>query len=119
MNIPTSVFRWLGIIWTIIMLIGCLTPHEDIPNELATFNDKFLHVVIFVPFTLLWILAGVRVRQALIIGILFGGLIEVLQGILPINRNADWLDLSADSLGAVIGVVLGWLLTKNYKITNS
>lgn len=114
-----STIRRLAIVWSIIMLIGCLTPHKDVPEELATFNDKGLHIVIFVPFAVLWILAGFRVGWVLVAGILFGGLIEMLQGILPINRNADWLDLAADSLGAVIGTLGGWLLAKTYKPTNS
>ena len=117
-NVKTVV-RWLAIVWTIIMLIGCLTPHKDIPEELSTFNDKTLHIAIFVPFAILWIASGYRIAYVLIAGILFGGLIEVLQGILPINRNADWLDLAADSLGTVLGTISGWLLPQKYKITNS
>ena len=119
MSSSKSVVRWLAIVWTIVMLIGCLTPHKDIPEELSFFNDKSLHILIFVPFAVLWIAAGYRVVYVLIAGILFGALIEVLQGILPINRNADWLDLAADSLGAVLGTVVGWLLPEKYKTTNS
>ena len=115
MILSQSVIRWLAIIWSIIMLIGCLTPHQDVPEELSSFNDKGLHIVIFIPFAVLWILAGFKVGRVLVAGILFGALIEVLQGILPINRNADWLDLAADSLGAVIGTIGGWLVAKNYK----
>lgn len=115
MNNPKSLIRWLAIIWTVIMLIGCLTPHKDIPEELSSFNDKSLHIIIFVPFAILWILAGYRVGYVLVAGILFGALIEVLQGLLPINRNADWLDLAADSLGAVLGTIVGWLLPGKYK----
>lgn len=119
MILSQSTVRWLAIVWSIIMLIGCLTPHEDVPEELSSFNDKGLHVAIFIPFAVLWILAGFRVGRVLIAGILFGALIEILQGILPINRNADWFDLAADSLGVVIGTLGGWLLAKTYKITNS
>ncbi|MVM31030.1 VanZ family protein [Spirosoma sp. HMF4905] len=112
MRIPPIVFRWLAIIWTIIMLIGCLTPHADLPGELVEFNDKILHAVIFAPFAILWILAGFRLDYVLIAGILFGGLIEGLQYILPINRTADWIDLAADGLGTLIGVGLAWVVQK-------
>ena len=47
--------RWLAIGWTIVMLIGCLTPHSQIPEVLTTWNDKFEHIAIFA----LWVpLAG-------------------------------------------------------------
>ncbi|GAB3945600.1 hypothetical protein GCM10028805_14970 [Spirosoma harenae] len=116
MKIPPALVRWLAIIWTIIMLIGCLTPHEEIPGELATWNDKVLHILIFAPFTLLWALTGFQVGRVLIAGILFGALIEVLQYILPINRSADWMDLAADSLGAVAGILIVWLLPKKLRL---
>ena len=102
----TTTMRWLAIVWTIIMLIGCLTPHEDVPGPLITWNDKVLHVAIFAPFSFLWMQAGFRLTNVVIAGILFGALIEVLQYVLPINRSADWADLFADSIGTVVGVVL-------------
>lgn len=112
MKIPPTVFRGLAIAWTIIMLIGCLTPHKDLPGELITFNDKFMHVVIFAPFALLWILAGFRMSYVFVAGVLFGGLIEALQYALPINRTADWIDLAADGLGTLVGVGLAWAVQK-------
>ncbi|QDK82733.1 VanZ family protein [Spirosoma sp. KCTC 42546] len=119
MRISLTVFRWLAIVWTIIMLLGCLTPHADLPGELVTFNDKFMHVVIFAPFALLWILAGFRMSYVLVAGVLFGGLIEVLQYVLPINRSADWIDLLADAAGTVVGVFMAWAVHKTYKTIDS
>lgn len=112
MKINPTVFRWLAIVWTIIMLIGCLTPHEELPGELVELNDKMLHAAIFAPFSILWILAGVRMNHTLIAGILLGALIEVLQYILPINRSADWIDFAADGLGVLIGIGLAWAVQK-------
>ena len=106
MRISRTLLRWLAITWTIIMLIGCLTPHDQIPSELNTWNDKSLHVLIFAPFTLLWMLTGLRTGYALAAGLLFGLLIEVLQYALPINRSADWKDLVADCVGAAVGAGL-------------
>ena len=102
--------RMLAIIWTIIMLIGCLTPHAHLPGPLITWNDKVMHVVIFAPFSLLWMRAGFRLSSVLIAGVLFGAFIEALQYVLPINRSADWVDLFADSIGTVVGsaLALAW-----------
>ncbi|MVM39196.1 VanZ family protein [Spirosoma sp. HMF3257] len=119
MKIPPILFRWLASAWTIIMLIGCLTPNDKLPDSLTSFNDKFLHAGIFAPFVVLWILAGFRISYVFVVAILFGGLIELLQYTLPINRSGDWIDLAADSLGAFLGVILGWVVQKTYKPFNS
>ncbi|MBD2757535.1 VanZ family protein [Spirosoma validum] len=100
------ILRGLAIIWTIVMLIGCLTPLPQLPGPVTDINDKLMHVVIFAPFSLLWILSGFRLNSVLIAGFLFGGLIELLQYALPVNRTGDWIDLFADCVGTVVGAAL-------------
>ncbi|GAB3776177.1 hypothetical protein GCM10028818_21370 [Spirosoma horti] len=106
MKLTPTLFRWLAIVWTVIMLIGCLTPHSELPDELVNWNDKAQHIAIFALFTLLWRLAGLKLLTAALAGFVFGALIEVLQYVLPINRSADWADLFADSIGVVAGLLL-------------
>ncbi|GAB4032357.1 VanZ family protein [Spirosoma jeollabukense] len=106
MRINPILLRGLAITWTIIMLIGCLTPHAQLPGTLTNWNDKLMHIAIFIPFSSLWMLAGMRLQTALIAGVLFGALIEGLQYVLPINRSCDVIDLLADSVGAILGVGL-------------
>ena len=110
MRIPITILRGLAIAWTIIMLIGCLTPHAQIPGPIVSFNDKLMHVAIFVQFSLLWIMAGVRLPTALVAGLLFGAFIEGLQYVLPINRSCDFEDLVADAVGTIVGagLALAW-----------
>lgn len=106
--------RWLAIGWTIIILIGCLTPHDQLPDTLLDWSDKLQHLAIFALFTLLWIEAGYSPGIVVITGILFGGLIEILQYSLPINRSGDWEDLVADSIGAVLGFALSRVWSRLY-----
>ncbi|RYF53222.1 MAG: VanZ family protein [Cytophagaceae bacterium] len=106
MKLTPILFRWLAIVWTVIMLIGCLTPHSELPDELVSWNDKAQHIAIFALFTLLWRLAGLKLATAAVVGVLFGALIEALQYVLPINRSADWADLFADSIGVILGMLL-------------
>lgn len=112
MKLTPTLFRWLAIIWTVIMLIGCLTPHAELPDELVNWNDKAQHIAIFAMFALLWRLAGFKLATVAIVGLVFGALIEVLQYVLPINRSADWADLFADSIGVVAGVLLAPIAQK-------
>lgn len=112
MKIAPIVFRWLAITWTIIILIGCLTPHEELPKELLGWNDKLLHALIFTPFVVAWVLAGFRISYVFIAGVLLGGIIELLQYTLPINRSGDWVDFAADAVGALLGVGVVWVIQK-------
>ena len=112
MKLTPTLFRWLAIVWTVIMLIGCLTPHSELPDDLVKWNDKGQHIAIFALFALLWRLAGFRFLTVAIVGFAFGALIEVLQYVLPINRSADWADLFADCIGTVAGMLLAPLAQK-------
>lgn len=109
MKTGLTFFRWLAISWTIIMLIGCLTPHDEVPDELLTLNDKLIHIALFVPFAVLWVFTGLRYATVLFFGVFVGALIEGLQYALPINRSADWLDLVADCIGTALGVWLAFI----------
>ncbi len=104
MKITQTLIRGLAVAWTVTMLIGCLTPHDQVPDELMTWNDKGLHIAIFALFSFLWVLAGFRLGRVAIAGLFVGALIEVLQYVLPINRSADWLDLLADCIGTGVGI---------------
>ena len=81
--------RWLALTWTLIILAGCLAPHDQIPTELVTWNDKLEHIVLFIVFGFLWMRAGLQAVTVVMAGVFLGGLIEVLQYLLPINRSAD------------------------------
>ncbi len=93
-------------IWTTAMLIGFLTPLTKLPDVALSISDKAMHAGLFVGFTGLWTLAGQNIRRMVILGILYGLLIEVLQGILPVHRTADWVDALADTIGVFIGAGL-------------
>ncbi len=52
-----------------------------------------------------------------IIGFLFGVIIEILQGILPIDRTPDIADTIANGLGAISAAgTLKWVSTKSFYI---
>ncbi|GAB2585929.1 VanZ family protein [Spirosoma areae] len=102
-----SASRWLAILWTLVMLIGCLTPQDQLFIG-QTWNDKVLHILIFMPFAGLWILAGFRPNSIVLISFAFGVFIELLQYLLPINRTADWKDVVADCIGTILGALLAW-----------
>ena len=52
---------------------------------------------------------------ALIIGIAYGGLTELMQKFFVEGRKGDWIDFLADSLGTGLGVLIFYLFFKRKK----
>jgi len=75
-------------------------------------NDKFLHVIAYFLLTLFWLLALVPTKNlsrtvAITIGcIIYGTILEVIQGELATQRMSDVFDIIANSIGAVIATTL-------------
>ncbi len=90
-------------VWTVVILVGCLIPIDELPDSVFSVSDKAMHAGLFVGFSCLWLLAGQSIVRVVILGILYGLLIEALQAILPIHRIGDWRDAAADTIGVLLG----------------
>ena len=60
-------------------------------------------------------MAGRSVKWVLLAGITYGLLIEIWQGVMPINRSFDLYDALADTVGTIIGIGLAWAMMKLLK----
>lgn len=109
-------YVWLTGGWMAIIaaLIVCLVPGKYV--EVANLNDKVEHAAGFMLLALWFCGIFVRRRYWLIaIGfILFGAVIEVLQGAMNWGRHADVLDWCADSAGVIVGVLLSLTPLQNW-----
>jgi VanZ family protein len=85
-------------------------PSIDIPHM-----DKLVHFAFYFGFTALGCLSFVELRRRntplrkvsakiIVYAIIYGIIIEVLQGVATIDRNPDLLDVLANSLGALFGI---------------
>nr|WP_235985498.1 VanZ family protein [Spirosoma utsteinense] len=97
--------------WTVAIFIGCSIPGDGLPHAF-TGKDKLMHVSIFMLFGFLWRQLGYSVWKVLLAGVAYGLLIEVWQGIMPLNRSFDLYDALADTVGTLIGIGLAWGVTK-------
>jgi len=102
---PRLILVWYG--FGLIMLL-CVLALSLMPIKSTGVNDKVAHLVVY--FLLAgWfgLLAGSRVALllSLVAVIAYGGLIELLQAMMP-YRHADWADLLADAIGALAGICL-------------
>jgi len=113
-----------GIIWALFILILLGLPASDFP-ETSFLNipnlDKIVHGGLFLVFVFLMAIGFYKqnsfsfinknaVRLSITIGIIYGGITEILQGSVFTERTSDIFDLLADIAGCVIGFLLFCLL---------
>jgi VanZ family protein len=104
--------------WALLILILCGIPGTDLP-KLSFLDwlrpDKIVHLILFGVQAYLFIFGFKKQNtipylhenprfMAVLISILYGGLVEVLQGTVFISRSADIRDALANALGAFIGL---------------
>lgn len=97
------------VVWVVAMLWLSLTPSPpQVPGALGW--DKLQHALAYGLLTILvarflvyFSRADKKVWwQAVLIAVLYGGLLEVLQLMARTGRTAEWWDLAADVVGALI-----------------
>ena len=93
-----------------------------IPNWSDLFSpDKVAHFGAYAIFALLLSVelyprfSGKGIVYAVLAAAGFGALMEVLQGLTGLGREADPVDMVANLLGALLGAVTFWLCLQLYK----
>ncbi|MTG96839.1 MULTISPECIES: VanZ family protein [Myroides] len=112
-------FFWLGVIWTVLVLIACLSEGSSIPKVSVLdipFKDKIAHFVFYLVFSVLWYnyfakswLKISRISLTFVIFtlvIVIGGTVELLQLYCTKSRSAEWADFFANCLGSITGLIL-------------
>lgn len=101
--------KYLAFVITLVIFVLCTMPSEQLPKG----NDKTAHFVAFAGCAFCWQFAFKNYAKTLILGIIYGILIEFWQGSLPtsFHRSFDWYDALADGIGVLIGLFLFYLST--------
>lgn len=113
----------LALLWTIAITVASLISVGEMPKVDLPGNDKTIHFLFYFVLTLLWYVAlerkyKNRLLKFLIVGasIIYGIIIEILQGVLTQNRQADVYDALANSVGAFLALlVIFWLNSKTFQ----
>ncbi len=105
---------WPAFTCALIILILSAIPGQELPKVQIINIDKLVHAIMFAFLTIL--LAKGFSRQtvfefthqhylltSVLCCILYGGLIEILQATVCINRAGDWFDFLWDAIGSIIG----------------
>ena len=110
----------ITVFYSLALATICLIPLKKLPDIGVSFADKIFHSLTYVILAFLWFYSLVfhfktskikSIIYASIISIFFGIIIEILQGTLTKTRQADFLDILANSLGVLLVALL--LLLKN------
>lgn len=103
----------IAIFWTVAITVLSLIS-VDVSNIGVSIpiknKDKIVHFLFYFVFVVLWLLALKNKNNKFLMLILFsaivyGGIIELLQGLTP-TRTADFLDFLANASGALFGVLI-------------
>ena len=115
---PFSLFCIL-LIWVL-----SLAPYfPETPLDDVVFIDKWTHLVMYGgTCTVIWweylrhhdILNRSKLLLTLVGMILLGGVMELLQAYCTTTRSGEWLDLWADSIGVLLGYIVGLLMNACY-----
>ncbi len=93
----------LAVIYTAAVFVGSVI---KLPREidLGEGRDKLLHLGAYLGMTILWSFTTRRPFRSAVCCALFGGLIELIQALIP-YRSCEWGDFIANSIGAAVGGV--------------
>jgi len=104
----------LGILWAIFILILCGLPGEQFQKSHISNADKVIHTFLFAVLFFLLSVGFIKQRtfpylrintlsKVLIISMLYGLVIEVLQGAVFIGRSIDLYDAIFNGIGCLVG----------------
>lgn len=116
--------------YTVLLAVSSLVKLGKISVGSFSPTDKLLHLVAYFGLLLLWKVYFIlknkpesNYKNNLLklagLAILFGMLIEVLQGVLTNYREPDWYDILANTTGILLAVVIFLFFEKNLKRLNS
>ena len=107
----------------LVIWVVCLMPVPETPLNNLTLFDKWAHISMYAVLCLVMWAEYLRRHQklnktrlfigAFLAPLLMGGLIELAQAnCTGGNRSGDWLDIAANSIGVVMGNLIGMLLAR-------
>ncbi len=116
---------WISVIYTVfITIVFFLPPQKTSPIPFSG-ADKIIHVLIHFLLIILWLFyifskKGLELSRksrvfVFILVVLYGIIIEIFQHLFTHSRQADLLDVAANIIGSLIGLLLFQNITKTIK----
>lgn len=109
----------IAVFYTLLILYGSLAGTGGLPKITYKVSDKSIHFLGYFFWFVFWFLyAFFKTKKnnfsdillkIIGLGLLFGIIIEVLQGSLTVSRQSDFYDVVANFLGLTTAAVIAWL----------
>jgi len=104
----------ISIVYSIVLAALSLIKINAVTQEFPLNTDKVFHALAYFIFTLLWFFTLFIKNQnkvraliyAFVSSIIFGLIIEILQGTITQNRQSDVNDLIANTIGTIIASII-------------
>ena len=116
-------FLILAILWTIGVTVASLASLKNMPAISIPGNDKTAHFVFYFVFFVLWYFGLKRFVKyhgfdliLVLITLFYGICMEFFQAKLTANRQADFYDVLANSIGTLTGFFIILLYTRIRKL---
>ena len=104
-------------IWLLVILFLSGYPGDKVPKISVWQFDKLVHSIMYAALTFFLLLAFTSqyklphkryslVIQLVCFAVFYGGLMEILQQYIFINRSGSWLDFIANTFGAFLGIFI-------------
>lgn len=112
---------WIAVLWTVLVLfLSFKTPSSE-PKFYFANADKVVHFTFYFGFVFLWFRfliekkIGIIKNQIILFlsAVLLGILVEILQGLLTTTRQPDVWDAVANSVGALLGLIVSKKINNN------
>ncbi len=102
----------LAMVFAVVILVKSLTP--TLPSIPINHADKYLHVLAYLALGAVALPAFAHIRPLFVwLGVVvFGGGVEVLQGVVNTGRAADIYDGIANAFGALLAIGIWQLISK-------
>jgi len=112
-----------GFAWALLIFILCLIPGKDIPDWNIFTYDKAGHAVMFAVLVFLFNKGFIKqhaysllqihpMKAAILISVVYGGLLEIMQDKLIPDRTGDIMDFFANTIGCFAGAGISGALKK-------
>lgn len=103
---PRRPYRLVAVIATLGIVALCLFPTPTPPGPEGLPLDKLGHLAAFALAAFLWHRSGLGAWRTLLVGATLAFSTEAAQGLLLVERRAEWADIAADLAGTGLGMSL-------------
>ena len=114
---------YIAIFFTISITIGSLVKSDFIVVESISVSDKAYHLIAYFLLMLSWLYVFCKketlqrnVKYIILGCIIFGIIIEILQGVITSYRTASYLDIVANTIGVLLAVVIFHVFEKKISV---